>query len=245
MQTKRSMTAILGLLITLVTGCASGVKTTSTVAAEPPATRPVANATTLPKSAKWEKEIAAYERADLSNPPRKGAVLFIGSSTIRLWKTLATDLPEQQVINRGFGGSELADSTYFADRVVIPYEPKMVLVRAGGNDIHAGKTAQQVFNDYQAFVAKIHARLPETEIVFISQCPTPSRWGERETNKQLNTLVKDFTRSTPHLKYVETYDMSLSPDGQVRSELFVSDRLHFNAEGYRLLAERVRPVLPR
>src|SRR5215468_6885350 len=75
---------------------------------------------------RWEQEIAAFERTDQTNPPPRGAVLFIGSSTIRLWKTLARDFPEQQVVNRGFGGSEILDSTHFAERIIFPYEPRMI-----------------------------------------------------------------------------------------------------------------------
>src|SRR5436190_536043 len=102
--------------------------------------------------AKWEKEISAYEQADHTNPPPKGAIVFIGSSTIRRWNTLAVDFPDQPVINRGFGGSEIIDSTHFADRIIFPYQPRAVFLRAGGNDIHAGKTAGEVFSDFKDFV---------------------------------------------------------------------------------------------
>jgi lysophospholipase L1-like esterase len=209
------------------------------------ATASSADATTQPRNfARWEKEIAAMEAADKTSPPPKGGVLFIGSSTIRGWKTLAQDYPDHQVINRGFGGSQIVDSTHFADRLIFPHEPKMVLLRAGGNDIHAGKSAEQVFAEFQDFVKTIHAKLPETDIVFIGLSPAPARWSEHDENKKLNALVEAYTKTTPRVKYVDTYDTTLTPDGQAREELFVKDKLHFNAEGYKLLAERVRPVLP-
>src|SRR6266404_3697295 len=94
--------------------------------------------------AKWEKEIAAYEQMDRTNPPPKGSALFIGSSTVRLWKSLAQDFPDHQVINRGFGGSEIVDATHFADRIVFPYKPRIIFLRSGGNDIHGGKSPEQV-----------------------------------------------------------------------------------------------------
>src|SRR5947207_206800 len=106
---------------------------------------------------KWESEIAAFEQGDRTNPPPKGAILFMGSSTIRLWKTLARDFPDHQVINRGFGGSKIADSTHFADRIIFPYQPRAIFLRAGGNDIHAGKSSEQTFADFKEFVAKIHS----------------------------------------------------------------------------------------
>src|SRR5262245_16481496 len=109
---------------------------------------------------RWEKDIAAYEAQDKENLPPKGASLFIGSSTIRRWTTLAQDFPEHKTINRGFGGSQIEDAAYYADRIVIPYAPRAVFLRSGGNDLNAGKSVEQVFADYKNFVAKIHAKLP-------------------------------------------------------------------------------------
>jgi GDSL-like lipase/acylhydrolase family protein len=194
---------------------------------------------------KWEKEIAAYERIDRTNPPPKQALLFVGSSTIRLWKTLASDFPEHRVINRGVGGCEIVDCTHFADRIIFPYEPRMIFFRCGGNDLWSGKSAEQVFADYKEFVATVHARLPQTEIVFISLSPSIARWKRADQEKAVNTLVAAYTKQTPRLKYIEIYDMVLGADGKPRPELFVDDKLHFNAEGYKLLIERVRPFLPK
>lgn len=228
-------------LLAALTGCSQ------TRVSEPvgmaPATQPAA--AVQHDYGRWEKEIAAYEAKDRTHPPAKGGIVFIGSSTIRMWKTLETDFPDHHVMNRGFGGSEIADSTYFADRIIFPYEPRMVVLRAGGNDIHAGKTPEQVFADYQAFVARVHARLPKAQIVYIALCPAPSRWAERDANKALNSLVQKHTRRHAYLKYVETYQMSLDSEGQARRELFLDDQLHFNAEGYRILADLVRPALAR
>src|SRR5215204_2122828 len=101
---------------------------------------------------RWDADIAAFEAKDRTNPPPKDAIVFIGSSSIRLWKTLEQDFPEHKVINRGFGGSETADSVHFADRIVLPYRPKLVVMYAGGNDINAGKTPEQVAGNFKAFV---------------------------------------------------------------------------------------------
>jgi hypothetical protein len=224
-------TLLIGLLATQ--GCAQ---------TSPPA------ATSQPAAhnyARWEKDMAAFEAADKTSPPPKNAILFIGSSTIARWKTLAQDFPEYQVINRGFGGSEICDSTYFADRVVIPCQPRMVVLRAGGNDIHAGKSAETVFDDYKQFVEKVHAGLPNTKIVFLSLSPAISRWAERDTNKRLNQLVEAWSRDKPYLGYIDAWDISLDAQGEARPELFVADKLHFNEEGYKLLVQRVRPYLAK
>jgi lysophospholipase L1-like esterase len=204
-----------------------------------------AGAETNHNFAQWEKEIAAFEQSDLTNPPPKGGVEFIGSSMIRRWNTLAQDFPGQPVFNRGFGGSEIADSTHFAPRVIFPHAPRMIVFRAGGNDLWTGKSPEQVFADFREFTAAVHAKLPATEIVFIAWSPTPSRWKQHESEKELNRLVENFARQTPHLRYLEAYDVPLGPDGLPRPELFVADQLHFNAEGYKLLADRVRPVFSK
>jgi lysophospholipase L1-like esterase len=120
----------------------------------------------------------------------------------------------------------------------------MVFLRCGGNDIHNGKTAEQVFVDFKDFVATVHAKLPETEIVFISQNPTIARWEQRDKEQALNDMVKEYVEKTPHLKYIDVSKMVLGEDGKPREELFVADKLHFNDAGNQLLAEHVRPYLP-
>jgi len=181
---------------------------------------------------------------DRTNPPPKGAILFIGSSTIRLWRTLAKDCPDHRVINRGFGGSAILDATHFADRIIFPYAPKMIFLRSGSNDLWGGRPPEKVFEDFQAFVAAVHAKLPETEIVYTSISPTLARLKQRDQEKRLNTLIEEYTRGKPLLKYVETAPMVLGADDLPRAELFMADKLHFNAAGYALLAEVVRPFLP-
>ena len=193
--------------------------------------------------ARWEKDIAAFEASDRITPPPKNALLFIGSSTIVRWKTLQQDYPGRPIINRGFGGNEIADSTHFADRMIFPYQPRMIFLRAGGNDIHNGKTPEQVFADFKEFVATVHAKLPKTQIAYISLSPSIARWNERDAAKKLNALIADFVNRTPRLQYIETYDLVLDAKGEPRPELFVEDKLHFSPEGYKLLIERVRPFV--
>ena len=192
---------------------------------------------------RWQKAIIAFETADKANPPPTGAVLFIGSSTIVRWKTLAQDFPEHRVINRGFGGSEIADSVFYADRIVIPYRPRLIVLRAGGNDIQAGKTPEQVAADFRAFVEKVRAKLPDVRIAYMTINATPSRWANVEREKKANQLIKEYIASGKNLDYIDTFAATLGADGKPREELFVKDRLHFNEEGYKILASIVRSHL--
>ena len=195
--------------------------------------------------AHWESEIKAFEASDRTNPPPRHCLLFTGSSTIRKWTTLARDFPGQPVVNRGVGGSEVVDITHFADRIVFPYEPKMIFFRCGGNDIAAGKSPEQVFADFKEFVATVRAKLPDTEIVFMSWSQTIARLKQKDKEATYNRLVKAFVAEHPHMQYCDMDDVPLDKNGQVRPELFQSDQLHFNAAGNKLMAERVRPFLPK
>jgi len=195
--------------------------------------------------AKWEKDIAAFEKKDAEKAPPKNAVLFVGSSTIVKWKSLEADFAGTPLLNRGFGGNEIVDSTYYADRIIFPYQPRMIFLRAGTNDIHAGRPPEDVADDFKAFVAKVRTKLPNVPIAFISVNPTPSRWAEKEKGDKLNALAAEYVRKTPGLVYVDVSRISLDAEGKVRPELFVADQLHFNDEGYKLLAAAVKPYLPK
>jgi len=195
--------------------------------------------------ARWEKEVATYEASDRTNAPLKGGTVFIGSSTVRLWKTLPQDLPGLQPINRGFGGTDIEDAMHFADRIVFPYLPKNVFLRAGGNDLWNGKSPEEVFGHFKEFVETIQNRLPRTEVTFVSLSPSLARWSQAQREKKLNELIAAYVRGKSRLGYIETYDVPLGKDGKPRAELFVSDKLHFNDAGYKLLAERMRANLRR
>ncbi len=207
------------------------------------ALRTASGAETNHNFGKWEKEISAFEASDRTNPPPRGATLFIGSSTIRLWKTLQQDFPNVKIVNRGFGGSEIVDSTHFAERIIFPYEPSRIFLRAGGNDLWAGKSAKEVFGDFKDFVKKVRSKLPKTEIVFIGWSPSIARWKQADKEKALNGLVEKYVKHSKGLRYVDTYSVPIGADGQPRPELYMPDKLHFNAEGYKLLAARLRPVV--
>lgn len=213
------------------------------------ATSKVATATTAPSasevssSAKWENDIRAFEAADRLNPPSKGAILFIGSSTIRMWESLATDYPEYQTINRGFGGSELADSVHFTDRIVIPYAPRLIVLNAGTNDINNGKSPEQVAADFKAFVSKVRKSLPKTRIAYLAIQPAPSRWDQALKQKEANRLIKALIVSGKNLDYIEVWDQYLGADGAPDPAYYLPDRLHGNAAGYKIRADVVRPHL--
>lgn len=179
-------------------------------------------------------EINAFADADHFNPPPTNAILFVGSSSIRLWKTLAEDFPQHQVINRGFGGSQIIDSVNYANRIIIPCRPKHIVLYAGGNDINAGKSAQEVLADFQAFVRKVRETLPHVEISYISIAPNPARWSQVGRVREANRLISTYARYDGRISFIDVFPQMLGRNGQPRPDIYVADRLHMNAKGYEL-----------
>ncbi|MDG2526320.1 SGNH/GDSL hydrolase family protein [Stenotrophomonas sp. HITSZ_GD] len=193
----------------------------------------------------WEGDIARFQALDAQQPPPKGAVLFVGSSSIRFWDSLATDFPGQPVINRGFGGSEVRDSTWYADRIVIPYAPRLVVFYAGDNDLNAGRTPQQVRDDFLAFVARVRRDLPKTRIAYISIKPSPSRAQLMPQIAEANRLIRQASQRLKDVDFLDIYTPMLGADGQPRPELFREDMLHMKPAGYAIWREVVAPELAR
>jgi lysophospholipase L1-like esterase len=202
-------------------------------------------AETGPRINQWEPEIAAFEAADKTNPPPQNAILFIGSSSIRMWPGLQQAFPGHKVFKRGFGGSELSDSVAFAGRIVLPYRPKMILMYAGDNDIANGKTPERILGDFKAFVQKVHAALPQCRIAYIAVKPCPARKQFLPKVKSTNRLIRDYTAADGTLEFIDICAPMLNPDGSLRPELFVQDGLHMNAKGYALWESIIRPELDK
>jgi len=192
---------------------------------------------------KWTAEIEKFTQADALKAPAQGAVVFVGSSSIRRWSSLATDFPEINLLNRGFGGSELPDSVFFADRIVIPYAPRLVVVYAGENDLQAGKSAESVLATFQAFHTKIHAALPKTKIIFLAIKESPSRAKIREKVLLANRLITDDCTKDPRLTFVDVATPMLDAKGQTRPELFIEDQLHMKPAGYVIWTKVLAPYL--
>jgi lysophospholipase L1-like esterase len=206
-----------------------------------PAARAVA--ATPDQAGAWESSIVAFEQGDRLHPPPSHAALFIGSSTIVRWKSLAGDFPGVPVLNRGFGGCQISDINRYAKRIIFPYAPDRIFLRAGTNDLHAGKTAAQVFDDFKTLAESIRAELPAAEFYYIALSPSISRRVETDATKQLNGMIRDYMAGIPNFKYVDAWSVTLDERGNLRADLFLPDKLHLNAHGYKILAERVRPYL--
>jgi lysophospholipase L1-like esterase len=191
---------------------------------------------------RWAKEMAAFDAADAKAPAAAGGVVFVGSSSIRLWD-LAASFPGLPILNRGFGGSQIADSVAHADRLVIRHKPRLVVFYAGDNDLAGGKTPSAVQQDFRTFVAKVHAALPQARIAFIGIKPSIQRWALIGKVREANALIRAFAEGDDRLAFVDVDGPMLGWDEKPRKDLFVDDGLHLSAKGYQLWNALVRPFL--
>jgi len=197
----------------------------------------------IPESiARWRKEMDKFAAADKASMPEPGQILFVGSSSIRMWD-LKKSFPKLQTINRGFGGSRLEDSVFYADEIILPYKPKTVAVYAGDNDIKAEYTPERILEDFREFVGKIRAELPETKILYIAVKPSLSRWNLIKEVRATNQLIQKECNSITNCEFLDIDTPMLGKDGKPRKELFKKDGLHLNDEGYQIWAEVIRPHL--
>jgi len=193
----------------------------------------------------WEASIAHYEEADREQSPDPGAILFTGSSSIRLWGGLAEDMAPLRVLNRGFGGSHIDHVSHFANRIVLPYRPSAVVLYAGDNDLAqgSGKTPASVFADLQHFVGLVHTALPDTPVYFVAIKPSLSRWDRWPEMSRANAQIEAWAAATAGVEYLDIATPMLAASGEPRGELFIFDGLHLSEEGYRVWADVIRPVL--
>ncbi|MBC9034799.1 hypothetical protein IAG41_20605 [Sphingomonas sp. JC676] len=194
-------------------------------------------------AAPFADEIAAFEAADKMAMPAPGGVLFLGSSSIRFWSTLVEDFPGVPVINRGFGGSLIADSLRYFDRIVLPYAPRTIVFYAGDNDIAAGRLPEQVLADFHALVVRVRAKLPETRILFIAIKPSIQRWAMVDRIREANRLVQAYAATSPTLGFIDIFPAMLGPDSKPRPDLLRADGLHMTPAGYAIWRGAVAPYL--
>ncbi|MBN9118081.1 MAG: hypothetical protein J0I06_02765 [Planctomycetes bacterium] len=192
--------------------------------------------------ARWEKPVAAIEKRLATNPPKPGAVFFAGSSSIVQWD-LKKSFPDANYVNVGFGGSVIADSTYFAPRILTPFKPGTIVFYAGDNDIGRGGKAEEVAADFRAFVAAVRKNNPSCRILFVAIKPSLARWKKFDEQKRANALVRSFCEREKGLTFVDVVPVMLGADGKPIPDLFVKDGLHMTPKGYELWAAEVRKAL--
>lgn len=193
----------------------------------------------------WEPSIQEFERQDKANPPKPGVIVFAGSSSFRRWDTLADDMKPLDVINRGFGGSELSDLNRYAQRIVIVYQPRAVVVYEGDNDLAEGspKTPENVAADFRQFVQQVHSALPETWIYVLSIKPSKLRWNDWPKMKAANQLIRVYASTQDRVQYIDIATPMFDAKGNLPQDWFVADGLHPTPKLYAMWTSIIKPIL--
>ncbi|MBN2411122.1 hypothetical protein JXQ31_05465 [candidate division KSB1 bacterium] len=195
-----------------------------------------------PDPARFAQDIETFINWDQKNAVPDNAILFVGSSSIRMWKT-RDSFPDFPVINRGFGGSHISDVIFFMKDVVLKYNPEIIIFYAGDNDIAGSKSPQQVFEDYVTFIKNVKEKLPDVRIVYIPIKPSIARWNMWPDMKKTNKLIMDYSQKDTRLFYADTATPMLGTDGKPETDLFLDDGLHLNDKGYELWNGILYPVV--
>jgi lysophospholipase L1-like esterase len=197
-----------------------------------------------PDPQRFESEIRAFREWDARNSHPQDAVLFVGSSTIRMWKTRES-FPQWPVINRGFGGAHISDVIHYAPQIVLPYKARVIVLYAGDNDIAAGKRPERVLSDFKRLVQLIRRREPETPVVFLSIKPSVARREHWPRMREANSLIHGYCEYAERLFYVDTATAMLDHDSKPREEMLIQDGLHLSDVGYAVWTREARGVIGR
>lgn len=197
------------------------------------------------KAQPFANEIAAFKKQDSLSFPGTGKILFVGSSSFTLWKDVQQYFPEYPIINRGFGGSSLTDLIRYAPDVIFPYEPKQIVIYCGENDF-AGDTSlypSQVAQRFFDLFNLIRSRYKKVPIAYISMKPSPSRQHLMARFNVANVMIKNFLKKKRRTAYIDVYKAMLKENGLPKDEIFLADKLHMNAEGYKIWKKIIEPYL--
>ncbi len=195
------------------------------------------------RASEWRQQLEGYYKADSVQFPAPHAVLFVGSSSIRMWKDLPSYFPGHYVLGRGFGGAWMSDVLYHMDRLVIGYRPSQVVLYAGENDLANGVSPEQVAGDAACFLRLMELHLPGVPVLVVSVKPSPSSARFLDAQRRTNELLEELCRTKAHVRFIDIATPMLTPDGGFRENLYLSDRLHITPEAYRLWASILGPHL--
>ncbi|NND07679.1 MAG: G-D-S-L family lipolytic protein [Saprospiraceae bacterium] len=190
---------------------------------------------------RFADDIQSYKEAPVEYEGRP--IVFVGSSSIRMWSDINQRFQGFPILNRGFGGSQMSDLLYYLDDLVIQYKPEQVFIYEGDNDIASGKSNDEILKDAQEVVTRLLGAMPDVEVVFIAPKPSVKRWDMANQYMALNAALSKYAEATKQVRFADVWTPALGSDGKVRSDIFLDDNLHMNAQGYDIWEEVVRPIL--
>lgn len=192
---------------------------------------------------RFRSEIEQFDLLDQDRLNKENLIVFTGSSSIRFWQSLVSDFPDYNVINRGFGGSEMSDLNYFWDKLILLHQPTKVFIYEGDNDINSGKSIEVIMEGYKYLAQKMAKYLPNTKLYLISPKPSVARWHLKDKYEQLNYSIALWVLWEPNITFIDVWTPMCDDKGEVKKDLFIGDMLHMNDKGYKIWASTVRPFI--
>lgn len=190
------------------------------------------------------QDIEKFKKADKDALPPPDAILFVGSSSFTMWQDVQDYFPEQTIINRGFGGSQLSDVIRYADDVILPYHPRQVVIYCGENDVAAGVPVPEVFERFKKLFGIIRGESPDAPyVLYVSMKPSPSRANLMPQYREANSLIREYLSGYPNTGYIDVFTLMLDDEGRPKQELFLKDDLHMNKKGYEIWKAAIGPHL--
>ncbi len=195
---------------------------------------------------RFEEDIAAFEAEDKQNGYQPDAILFTGSSSIRMWKTLAKDMAPIPVLNRGFGGSTIPEVLYYADRIILPHRPKIIVFYCGENDLSNDETKSVLaLKSFKKFHTYMEEHLPETKVFFLAIKPSIKRWNYWTKLSDANEKINKYINKIDNYYFIDTASEMLDENGMVLQDIFIEDNLHMNGKGYEIWTNTLKPELEK
>jgi len=194
---------------------------------------------------RFAADIDKFLESDKASPPPRHGILFVGSSIFRLWTTVTEQMAPLPVFNRGFGGSRTWEILAYMDKIVLPYEPDIIVYYCGSNDVNAGEPADAIVARFEQFVRRVGERLPDTRVFFVSIHRSPDKRARWNVVDEANARVKALAYATPNLDYIEVNSVLFDAHDEPRTELYLADGLHFHPPAYVEFTNIIKPVLER
>jgi lysophospholipase L1-like esterase len=192
----------------------------------------------------FTKEVNELVASDAAIDKKK-VILFTGSSSIRMWKDLKTYFPDHNVLNRGFGGSQMKDLLYFFDKLVVPYNPRMIFIYEGDNDLASKKSPDEIIATADSILTLIRSKVSKkVKVAFIAAKPSVARWQLKDRYIEFNSKLKTWTATKRNVLFVDVWTPMLDANGAVQKDLFIDDGLHMNKKGYDIWAKEVGKYMP-
>jgi uncharacterized protein (DUF1684 family)/lysophospholipase L1-like esterase len=193
----------------------------------------------------YADDVAAFLKVDKANPPKKGGILFIGSSIFREWTHVGEQMAPLPVMNRAFGGARTWEVLHYADDIVLPYEPKIIVYYCGSNDINTGAKPEEILERYRQFSNKVTERLPETTVYYVSSFRSPQKKEHWDVVDATNRLIRDYSAKTKNRAFIDANPLVFDKKGEPREELYREDGLHYKESFYPELAALIKPILEK